>query len=69
MIARLMTWLGGAIITAISAGGYAGVAALMALESACIPIPSEIIMPFAGYLVSTGKRFLKLSRFILPPLI
>lgn len=55
MIARLMTWLGGAIITAISAGGYAGVAALMALESACIPIPSEIIMPFAGYLVSTGR--------------
>lgn len=27
----------------------------MALESACIPIPSEIIMPFSGYLVSTGR--------------
>ncbi|KAA0585480.1 DedA family protein (plasmid) [Azospirillum oryzae] len=27
---------------------------LMALESACIPLPSEVIMPFAGYLVSTG---------------
>lgn len=27
----------------------------MALESACLPIPSEIIMPFAGYLVSTGR--------------
>jgi len=35
--------------------GYAGVAALMAIESACIPLPSEIIMPFSGYLVSTGK--------------
>jgi membrane protein DedA with SNARE-associated domain len=55
MIANLMTWLGGAIITAISAGGYAGVVALMALESACIPLPSEVIMPFAGYLVSTGR--------------
>jgi membrane protein DedA with SNARE-associated domain len=55
MIANLMTWLGGAIVTAISGGGYAGVVALMALESACIPLPSEIIMPFAGYLVSTGR--------------
>lgn len=27
----------------------------MAIESACIPLPSEIIMPFAGYLVSTGE--------------
>ena len=55
MIANLMTWLGSAIVTAISAGGYAGVAALMALESACVPLPSEIIMPFSGYLVSTGR--------------
>jgi membrane protein DedA with SNARE-associated domain len=55
MIASVMTWFGGAIVTAISAGGYAGVVALMALESGCIPLPSEIIMPFAGYLVSTGR--------------
>jgi membrane protein DedA with SNARE-associated domain len=27
----------------------------MAIESACIPLPSEIIMPFAGYLVHTGR--------------
>jgi membrane protein DedA with SNARE-associated domain len=27
----------------------------MALESACIPIPSEVIMPFSGFLVFTGK--------------
>jgi membrane protein DedA with SNARE-associated domain len=31
-----------------------GVALLMAIESACIPLPSELIMPFAGYLVFTG---------------
>ena len=43
------------IIAIISGGGYLGVAALMAIESACIPLPSEIIMPFAGYLVSTGR--------------
>src|SRR6202044_3575356 len=39
----------------IEAGGYAGVAALMGFESACIPLPSEIIMPFAGYVVYLGK--------------
>ena len=43
------------IVTAIATTGYAGVIGLMALESACIPLPSEIIMPFAGYLVSTGR--------------
>ncbi len=43
------------IVFAISKAGYAGVAGLMAVESACIPLPSEIIMPFAGYLVSTGR--------------
>jgi membrane protein DedA with SNARE-associated domain len=39
----------------ISAMGYGGVVLLMAIESACIPLPSEIIMPFAGYLVYTGQ--------------
>ena len=37
----------------IAALGYPGVLLLMALESACIPIPSEAIMPFAGSLVVT----------------
>lgn len=35
--------------------GYFGVAIMMAIESMCIPLPSEIIMPFAGYLVFTGR--------------
>jgi membrane protein DedA with SNARE-associated domain len=39
----------------ISAMGYGGVLLLMAIESACIPLPSEIIMPFAGYLVYRGQ--------------
>ncbi len=43
------------VITVISAGGYLGVALLMAAESACVPLPSEIVMPFAGYLVHTGR--------------
>ena len=50
----LLAIVTGWVVAAISAGGYAGVALLMAIESACIPLPSEIIMPFAGYLVSTG---------------
>ena len=43
------------IIAVISASGYLGVALLMGIESACIPLPSEVIMPFAGYLVHAGK--------------
>jgi membrane protein DedA with SNARE-associated domain len=43
------------IIHVISSGGYAGVAVLMAIESAAIPLPSEIIMPFAGFLVWQGR--------------
>jgi membrane protein DedA with SNARE-associated domain len=39
----------------IAALGYAGIAWMMAVESACIPLPSEIIMPFSGFLVASGK--------------
>jgi membrane protein DedA with SNARE-associated domain len=39
----------------IRSGGLAGVTALMAIESACIPLPSEVIMPFAGYAFSAGR--------------
>jgi membrane protein DedA with SNARE-associated domain len=51
ILAPVAAW----IIAVISASGYAGIAFLMAIESACIPLPSEIIMPFSGYLVSTGR--------------
>jgi len=43
------------VINFIDKSGYFGIAVLMALESANIPIPSEIIMPFSGYLVFQGK--------------
>lgn len=55
MIEKIIAWLAGIIISVISTTGYAGVILLMAIESACIPLPSEIIMPFAGYLVHTGR--------------
>jgi membrane protein DedA with SNARE-associated domain len=37
------------LVGAITAGGYPAVILLMAIQSACIPIPSEVIMPLAGY--------------------
>src|SRR5579872_2962703 len=55
MAEKVIAALAGFVITVISKGGYLGVATLMAIESACVPLPSEIIMPFAGYLVFTGQ--------------
>lgn len=54
IIAILATWIMGVI----SSLGYSGVVLLMAIESACIPLPSEIIMPFAGFLVFKGEMTL-----------
>lgn len=51
----VVSGLAGVITAIISYGGYAGIALLMAAESACLPLPSEIIMPFAGYLAATGR--------------
>ncbi len=48
------------ITSVIAATGYGGIALLMAIESACIPLPSELIMPFAGYLVYQGSMKLLL---------
>src|SRR5499426_4858547 len=55
MIAKIISVLSAFIVATISMLGYSGVVLLMAIESACIPLPSEIIMPFAGYLVSKGE--------------
>ncbi len=41
------------VTTNISNLGYYGIIIMMGIESACIPLPSEIIMPFGGYLVAT----------------
>ena len=35
--------------------GYPGLFALIMLESTLVPIPSELVMPFAGYLAHTGE--------------
>lgn len=54
MVAKIIGILTSFIVATISLLGYSGIVLLMAIESACIPLPSEIIMPFAGYLVYRG---------------
>ncbi|HUO04590.1 MAG TPA: DedA family protein [Candidatus Binataceae bacterium] len=61
MIDRLITKISLWVVAAISTLGYGGVILMMALESACIPVPSEVIMPFSGYLVSTGRFGLQMA--------
>src|ERR1700759_1721899 len=55
MISKIIAALAAFVIAVISKAGYLGVTLLMGIESACIPLPSEVIMPFAGYLVYTGR--------------
>ena len=43
------------ITLGISSGGYIGLFLLMVLESMIAPVPSEVVMPFAGYLVLQGR--------------
>ena len=58
MIEKILASVAAFIISVISTMGYGGIMLLMAIESACIPLPSEIIMPFAGYLVFKGEMTL-----------
>ncbi len=55
MSLEIVTTLINFITSTISGSGYVGIFLLMIAESALIPIPSEIIMPFSGFLVSTGE--------------
>jgi membrane protein DedA with SNARE-associated domain len=55
MFEKIIAALAGFIIAVISKSGYLGMMFLMGIESACIPLPSEIIMPFAGFLVYSGQ--------------
>ena len=55
MVAAILEALASFIIYVISRMGLPGIVLLMAIESACIPLPSEVIMPFSGYLVYLGK--------------
>jgi membrane protein DedA with SNARE-associated domain len=50
LISHIIEVLSEFIIRVIATGGYPGIVLLMAIESACIPLPSEVIMPFSGAL-------------------
>jgi membrane protein DedA with SNARE-associated domain len=55
MVEKILAILFVFIKSVIAYTGYTGIAILMGIESACIPLPSELIMPFAGYLVYEGS--------------
>lgn len=55
LIEAIISELSRFVIACISKFGYSGILLTMAIESACVPLPSEIIMPFSGYLVGTGE--------------
>ena len=55
MVTDLLKWIAAFITAAISSLGYLGVFLMMAIESAAIPLPSEIIMPFSGFLAYRGE--------------
>lgn len=55
LVTQILTWLSEFIITTIDSMGYPGIVILMAFESAGFPLPSEVIMPFSGYLALTGR--------------
>ena len=54
---ELIDWL----VTTIGAMGYPGIFLLMAMESSIFPVPSELVMPPAGYLAQQGKMNIGLA--------
>lgn len=63
---KILAFLVHFITRVIESGGYLGIVALMGIESACIPLPSEIIMPFAGALTAfhlSAGQYLAPGRF------
>jgi membrane protein DedA with SNARE-associated domain len=52
---KILTLLFQFVTHVINVGGYAGIIALVTLNSSGTPIPSEVIMPFSGYLVYLGR--------------
>lgn len=69
----MLHWLDAAVIPLLAAVygavGYLGVAVAMAIESAMIPIPSELILPFAGFLVATPGQVEPLTGAAWNPLL
>jgi len=55
MISAVLEYIASLALEIIDAAGYAGIFILSALESCAIPIPSEIVVPFSGFLAATGE--------------
>ena len=55
MVSLLLEFLIGFVLQVISTIGYLGVFLLMLAESTVLPVPSELVLPFAGYLISQGN--------------
>src|SRR3989344_5804666 len=55
MITEILAYIGNLCVQLISYMGYFGVFVLMTFESMIIPIPSELVMPFAGFLAAKGE--------------
>jgi membrane protein DedA with SNARE-associated domain len=55
MISFFLTTVTNLIIHIISTLGYFGIGVLMAIQTVAIPMPSEVIIPFAGFLAGTGR--------------
>jgi membrane protein DedA with SNARE-associated domain len=55
VVTDVLKWMAAFITAAIGTLGYLGVFLMMAIESAAIPLPSEIIMPFSGFLAYQGR--------------
>lgn len=54
MIQTLLAAVAAFAAAVVTRGGYGGIALMMALISAGVPVPSELVLPFAGYLVTKG---------------
>lgn len=63
MLNKILLGVSGFILLVIGKLSYGGIVLLMGIESANIPLPSELIMPFAGYLVSQGKLNMHIAAF------
>jgi membrane protein DedA with SNARE-associated domain len=54
VLSALFSYISEGTLSVISASGYLGVFFLMFLENTSLPIPSEVVLPFSGYLAAQG---------------
>jgi membrane protein DedA with SNARE-associated domain len=55
ILSEILAAIGSFVLSTISLLGYAGIFFLMMLESMVVPVPSELVMPFAGFVVAQGN--------------